>query len=378
MPLINPNNIPFIKEGNIEWKTESSITSIRNWKDSHYYLIEFFDGKSLALSLNALNESLLTDIRNGKTTLVLSNTHEAFHSVVFPIYQFFVFNLSIPEKQILLLSESANIDLEVINVAKKLNKDTIRVEWTRIFENSIKNEIIHNPSQYNTLENKTYKKKFLNFNRRWRPHRPVFVALLACENILDLGYVSLALSDDNKNWNNSWDIIIYSCNDNVELIDQLNLNKDKILSLPNLYIDRKDLKNNHVNMINSSRKFYADTYFSVVSETNFYERTDPGQFVSEKTFKPIAEKHPFILISRPGCLQKLKSLGYKTFSPFINEDYDIETNDSKRMRMIVNEVIRLSNLNTDDLNYFLSNIKEICEYNYNILLNKTDFTTNLL
>jgi hypothetical protein len=131
-------------------------------------------------------------------------------------------------------------------------------------------------------------------------------------------------------------------------------------------------------MIDSSRKFYADTYFSVVSETNFYERTDPGQFVSEKTFKPIAEKHPFILISRPGCLQKLKSLGYKTFSPFINEDYDSETNDSKRMRMIVDEVIRLSNLNTDDLNHFLSNVKEICEYNYNILLNKTEFTTKLL
>lgn len=378
MPLINLNNIPFIKEGKIKWQPASGITNIRSWKDTYYYLIEFFDGKSLALSLNALNESLLDDIRSGKTILVLSNTHEAFHSVVFPIYQFFVFNLAIPEKQILLLSESANIDLEVIDVAKKLNKDPIRVEWTRIFEHSIRNEIYHSPSVYKTLENKIYTKKFLNFNRRWRAHRPVFVALLACENILDLGYVSLALSDDNKNWNNSWDIIIYSCNDNVELMDQLNLNKDKILSLPNLYIDRTDLTNNHVNMIDSSRKFYADTYFSVVSETNFYERTDPGQFVSEKTFKPIAEKHPFILISRPGCLQKLKSLGYKTFSPFINEDYDLETNDSKRMRMIVDEVIRLSNLNTDGLTHFLSNVKEICEYNYNILLNKTEFTTKLL
>jgi len=378
MPLINPNNIPFIKEGNIEWKTESSITSIRNWKDNHYYLIEFFDGKSLALSLNALNESLLTDIRNGKTILVLSNTHEAFHGVVFPIYQFFVFNLSIPEKQILLLSESANIDSEVIDVAKKLNKNTIRVEWTRIFENSIKNEIIHNPSQYNTLENKTYNKKFLNFNRRWRSHRPVFVALLKSNNMLDLGYVSLALSDDNKNWSNSWDSIIDLCKDDNELIDQLMLNKDKILSLPNLYIDRTDLEVNHVNIVESSRKFYSETYFSVVSETNFYSTIDPSQFISEKTYKPIAEKHPFILIGRPGSLQKLKSLGYKTFSTIINEDYDLETNDSKRMRMIIDEVIRLSNLNAVDLKHFLSNIKPICEYNYNILLNKTDFTTKLL
>ena len=196
--------------------------------------------------------------------------------------------------------------------------------------------------------------------------------------MLDLGYVSLALSDDNKNWSNSWDSIIDLCKDDNELIDQLMLNKDKILSLPNLYIDRTDLEVNHVNIVESSRKFYSETYFSVVSETNFYSTIDPSQFISEKTYKPIAEKHPFILIGRPGSLQKLKSLGYKTFSTIINEDYDLETNDSKRMRMIVDEVIRLSNLNTDDLNQFLSNIKPICEYNYNILLNKTDFTTKLL
>lgn len=378
MPLVNPNNIPFIKEGTIEWRNESSITAVRSWKDSYYYLIEFFDGNSLELSLHALNESLLDDIKSGKTILVLSNTHEAFHSVVFPIYQFFIFKLCIPEQQILLLSESADIDLEVINVAKKLNKKLIRVEWSRIFENSIKNEIIHVISNYKTLEHKIYTKKFLNFNRRWRPHRPVFVALLACKNILNLGHVSLASSDDNKNWNNSWDNIIDLCKDNTELTTQLIQNKNKILSLPNLYIDRTDLEINHVHIIESSKKFYADTYFSVVSETNFYATVDSSQFISEKTYKPIAEKHPFILIGRPGSIKKLRSLGYKTFSPIINEDYDLETNDSKRMRMIITEVIRLSNLNTDELTYFLNYMTIVCEYNYNILLNKKDFTTKLL
>jgi hypothetical protein len=378
MPLINPNNIPFLKEGAIEWKTESGIVSVRNWKNNHYYLIEFFDGKSLSLSLDFLNDSLLQDIKNEKTILVLSNTHEAFHSVVFPIYQLFVFKLGIPEKQILLLSESSDIDIEVINVAKKLNKEVIKVEWSRIFEYSTKNEIIHSPSPYNTLEYKSYDKKFLNFNRRWRSHRPVFVALLKSKNILDSGYVSLALSDDNKNWENSWGDIVKCCEDNTELFDLIISNKNSILSLPHLYVDRTDLEINHVNMVESSREFYSLSYFSIVSETNFYSKLDPSQFISEKTFKAIAEKHPFIIIGRPGSLKKLKSLGYKTFYPFINEKYDLETNDSKRMQLIVEEVERLASLGDKSLKVFLHRMKKVCEHNYQVLLNKTEFTTKLL
>ena len=40
-----------------------------------------------------------------------------------------------------------------------------------------------------TLQNK-HDKAFLNLNRRWRAHRPMFVALLKANKLLDKGLVS--------------------------------------------------------------------------------------------------------------------------------------------------------------------------------------------
>jgi hypothetical protein len=52
-----------------------------------------------------------------------------------------------------------------------------------------------------TLEYKQYDKKFVNFNRRWRIHRPALVALLEIRGLLDKGYVSLGKTNEpNDNW----------------------------------------------------------------------------------------------------------------------------------------------------------------------------------
>jgi hypothetical protein len=75
-------------------------------------------------------------------------------------------------------------------------------------------------------------------------------------------------------------------------------------------------------------------------------------------------------VSRPHSLSKLKELGYKTFSPYIDESYDEEINDYERLKMIVNEIERLSNLSEPQLVEFLTAVKEIVEYNYQLLTNK--------
>ena len=100
-------------------------------------------------------------------------------------------------------------------------------------------------------------------------------------------------------------------------------------------------------------------------------------FVSEKIFRQILKKHPFILVSRPNTLSIMRSIGYKTFHPIINEDYDSEEDDCKRMLMIVHEIDRLCHLNDDELREFLNKAKEITEYNYNVLFSKTEFLTRL-
>jgi len=128
--------------------------------------------------------------------------------------------------------------------------------------------------------------------------------------------------------------------------------------------------------------YHSDSYFSLVTETLFFQDhndffpfIDAGDsvFLTEKTFRPIALKHPFILASRPFSLQYLKKLGYKTFSPLIDESYDSELDDHLRLEMIWKEVLRLCDFTDDQWIKWQTNIKDILDHNYRVLMEKTDY-----
>ena len=307
--------------------------------------------------------------------------HEGFTNVVEPIYKNLIQKLKISPKKIILISENADICNVVKQVASNYNLDNINVEWSIVFERMLNvqhNFIQNDVTKAKILEKKTYSKSFLNFNGRWRIHRPCFVALLYCMNLLDKGFVSLGKADDNLNWNNTFDTFSKLIEDDSDLYSLLNDKKNNILNLPHLYLDTDNLVTNRFSVIqpdidqSNTIKLYEDSYFSVVGETNFFGHT--GRFLTEKTFKPIAYKHPFILLCDAYSLVLLKKLGYKTFHPFIDESYDNEPNDTKRLKMILNEVNRLCNLSEPELFEFIDNAKEITKYNYELLMSKPKFT----
>jgi hypothetical protein len=76
-------------------------------------------------------------------------------------------------------------------------------------------------------------------------------------------------------------------------------------------LDQTDSSNKD-NFGNSTVKFYADSYFSIVSESN----DKNSLFVTEKTFKPIAHCHPFILQGSPKILEYLKENNYETYDDY--------------------------------------------------------------
>jgi hypothetical protein len=106
-----------------------------------------------------------------------------------------------------------------------------------------------------------------------------------------------------------------------------------------------------------------DSWLTVVSEASFGE-SDHTCFISEKTFKPIACYHPFIIFGNKGSLQKLKEMGYKTFHPYINETYD--TLDTwERMQAITDELVRIDSLSPEAKLEWYYNMKDILVHNYN-------------
>ena len=86
-----------------------------------------------------------------------------------------------------------------------------------------------------------------------------------------------------------------------------------------------------------NRDWYDLTKYSLVVETDI----QPGTH-SEKILKPCAFGHPFIAWAPAGYLKWLRSWGFETFDNCIDESYDLEQDDDKRLAMIIEEVARLN------------------------------------
>lgn len=101
--------------------------------------------------------------------------------------------------------------------------------------------------------------------------------------------------------------------------------------------------------------------WNVVTETNYY---DNKLHLTEKIFKPIITKRPFILVSSPGNLAYLRKYGFKTFDRWIDESYDEEQDHDKRMIMIVEQLKKLCSMPWVDLLKMFDEMSEVLEFNH--------------
>ena len=114
------------------------------------------------------------------------------------------------------------------------------------------------------------------------------------------------------------------------------------------------------------KPFYAETYFSIVTESNFV-----GENVfrfTEKTWKPIAMFHPFVLLGPAGLIRELRRLGFQTFHPLIDETYDDETDDVARFELVTREIDRLLSVPIDTMAKLYADLWPAIEHNHRHLL----------
>jgi len=91
---------------------------------------------------------------------------------------------------------------------------------------------------------------------------------------------------------------------------------------------------------------YNDTVCSIVSETN---DNDFEVFMTEKIWKAIIAQHVFVVHGNYLYLQKLREIGFKTFSNYFDESYDLERNAEKRIDKLVS-LIKVLKSKCDDGN----------------------------
>lgn len=111
------------------------------------------------------------------------------------------------------------------------------------------------------------------------------------------------------------------------------------------------------------------TGISVVLETVFDSRIH----LTEKTLRPIACGHPFILAAGAGSLSTIRSYGFETFAPYINESYDNINDSTERLNAIVTEMKRISMLTRTQQLTLLDNCKKIAIRNKNHFFSETFF-----
>lgn len=111
------------------------------------------------------------------------------------------------------------------------------------------------------------------------------------------------------------------------------------------------------------RQDYNSTKISVILETVFNDRRI---HLTEKTLRPLAVGHPFLLAAGAGSLALLRRYGFRTFHPWIDESYDQEKDALRRLQMIVAEMQRLASMPAPQQQECYASLRQIAEINRQI------------
>jgi hypothetical protein len=108
-------------------------------------------------------------------------------------------------------------------------------------------------------------------------------------------------------------------------------------------------------------KYYQHTFVDIVNETH---TVGDCFFITEKTWRAIVARRPFIIMGNADFLKNLKKLGFETFEQFWSEEYD-NYGQANRIQTILPVLEYISNLTTDQMCAILKKMKPILDHNYN-------------
>ena len=211
------------------------------------------------------------------------------------------------------------------------------------------------------------KKKYITFNRltsNLRVYRSLFVNELIYRDILDQGHVSYSsICPDNgkdyiTNLSDARESKLITAEVAAEAIHNLSS-----VPMP-LHIDTPhDVPIPNGSFALSAVNECMESFVYIVTETCYWERKC---HLTEKIFKPIVSRMPFILVGPAHNLSYLKSYGFRTFGRWIDESYDTIEDPIERMHAIGVVLAGISNRNLDDLQEILCEMQEVLDYNYNL------------
>jgi hypothetical protein len=212
---------------------------------------------------------------------------------------------------------------------------------------------------YNKKVIKDYTYDYITFNRlvsNDRSYRCYFVSKLAEEQLLANGQISFGLTTEQATWQE--EIVDSNTKLSINAIDHIKLH---LPSAPMIIDSAQVLGSASADIPRSNCNTEIDSLWHIVTETVFYYEK---LHLTEKIFKPIVSKQPFMLIGAVGNLAYLKSYGFKTFEGIIDESYDTITDNDSRIDAVVAQIAWYCALSVEEKRRIIEAIESIVEYNF--------------
>lgn len=226
----------------------------------------------------------------------------------------------------------------------------------------------HYALNYNKSIVKTYNYDFISYNRivnKDRSYRIYFISKLAELGLLPQGKISFNVTD---NLVDDWRDEV--ADTKTKLSEHARRHAETHLTNINkLVIDRAELPGSASASIPRTIPGFwpnndqpnVDALWHIVTETVFYY---DKLHLTEKIFKPIASKQPFMLLAAPGNLEYLRSYGFKTFEGIIDESYDKITDNDQRIEAVVSQIQWYCSLSPEEKQTVIERLAPIVEYNF--------------
>jgi hypothetical protein len=219
--------------------------------------------------------------------------------------------------------------------------------------------------------NRQLKKTYITFNRltsNRRIYRSLLINELYKNNLLERGYVSYSKQcPDGGSFDKNLRKGVPEYNLPELIIQDAIAN---ISQLPELRIDFADA--DHIpnqSMLLSPVDKLMESFIFLVTETCFFQTKT---HLTEKVFKPIVLRMPFLLLGCAHNLEYLRSYGFKTFGDFWDESYDAIEDPIERIDAVVKILKDISDLSTEQQKEMLLQMEPILEHNYK-LFNDPEF-----
>jgi len=191
------------------------------------------------------------------------------------------------------------------------------------------------------------------------------VALEKC-NLLDQGFVSL--KDNGKDFKNKLDTTLLNTKhmQTLSIVTEQENTKLDFTSFDKVYsmLDIKDT------LSKSLFNFVIEGSYDKPIPRIYNDPAGEVVYITEKTYRNIIYKKPFIILGQPRQLEFLHKLGYKTFHPIINENYDLNEDSAERFYLVMKEIKRLCSKSKQELVEMFKQVDDILDYNYNLYFSK--------